>query len=109
MSTPVRIEVDLNVRVRGNQTFAGFEDVQPGTVTYARASCADGPVSIGDAVHVVEPSDGIIGDAIVVGQRVIACERESGTAGDAVVTEVDPEKRLIFLAVDWRSFREEIL
>lgn len=103
----VRVEVDLNVRVRGNQTYAGFEDVQPGSVTYARASRADGPVSVGDAVHVVEPFEGIVADAIVVGQKVIAFESESGIAGAAVVTEVDPEKRIIYLAVDWHSFRDD--
>jgi hypothetical protein len=55
-----RIEIDLNVRVRGGQAFAGYEDT-------------DGAVA----------------------------------AGDAVVTEVDRERRLIFLAVDWQSLREE--
>lgn len=103
----VRIEVDLNVRVRSDQTYAGFEDVDPGSVTYARASDADGPVSVGDAVHVVEPFEKTVADAIVVGQKVIAFEGESGLAGDAVVTEVDPEKRLIYLAVDWHSFRDD--
>jgi hypothetical protein len=103
----VRVEVDLNVRVPGGQTFAGFEDVNPATITRARASDADGPVSAGDKVLVVEPSDAIIGDALVVGERVIAYEGESGLAGDAVVTEIDPARRLIYLAVDWHSFRDD--
>lgn len=37
-----RVEIDPNVRVRGNQTFSGLEDV-------------DGPVAVGDTVTVYEP------------------------------------------------------
>ena len=69
----VRVEIDLNVRVRGNQTFTGFEN-------------ASGMVAEGDQVEVYES--------------------ESGLAGPATVSEVDGDKRLIFLTVDWRSLRE---
>lgn len=100
-----RVQVDLNVRVRGNQTFAGFEDIDPATITRARASRADGPVAVGDKVHVAE--DDIIGDAVCVGERVIAFESESGLAADAVVTDVDRTRRLMYLAVDWQSFRDD--
>lgn len=48
----VRIAIDLNVRVRGNQTYSALED-------------ADGPVAAGDKVLAVEPESGIIADATV--------------------------------------------
>lgn len=47
-----RVEIDLNVRVRGNLTFAGLED-------------ADGPLAAGDQVEVFEPESGITGSARV--------------------------------------------
>jgi hypothetical protein len=65
-----RVEIDPNVRVRGDGTFAGLDDVT-------------GPVSAGDAVEVYEP--------------------ESGLAGDGVVTEVDKDRKLVCLSVDWPS------
>lgn len=43
-----RVEIDLNVRVRGNWTFTGLED-------------ADGPVEVGDIVQVFEPESGLEG------------------------------------------------
>jgi hypothetical protein len=70
----VRIAVDLNVRVRGDQTYAGLED-------------ADGPVAVGDPVLAVEPFDRI--------------------AADAKVTGIDEEKQLVYLKVDWHSFRDD--
>jgi hypothetical protein len=70
----VRVVIDPNVRVRGNQTFTEL--------------------------------GAIIGDAVCVGQQVVAFETESGLAGVAVVTDIDPERHLVYLAVDWRSFRE---
>jgi hypothetical protein len=48
----VRIAVDLNVRVRGNQTYSALDD-------------ANGPVAIGDKVLAVEPESGIVADARV--------------------------------------------
>lgn len=66
------VNIDPNVRVRGNQTFAGFED-------------ADASVRPYEWVDVVEP--------------------ESGARGAAMVTEVDEDKRLIYLSVIWVGFR----
>ena len=43
-----RVAIDPNVRVRGNQTYAGFED-------------ADGELAPGDAVEVYEPESGLTG------------------------------------------------
>jgi len=68
-----RIAIDLNVRVRGNQTYAGLEDVQ-------------GDIAAGSTVEVYEP--------------------ESGLAGPAEVVEVDLEKQLVYLAVDWHALRQ---
>jgi len=66
----IRVEIDLNVRVRGNWTFVGLED-------------ADGQVTVGDLVQVFEP--------------------ESELEGPGRIEEVDFERRLIFLSVDWAS------
>jgi predicted RNA-binding protein len=43
-----RVEIDLNVRARGNWTFSGLED-------------ADGPVEVGDIVEVYEAESGLVG------------------------------------------------
>jgi hypothetical protein len=67
-----RVEIDLNVRVRGNWTFSGLED-------------ADGPLVVGEIVEVYE--------------------RESGFAGRGRVEEVDEQRRVVFLSVDWGSLR----
>jgi hypothetical protein len=68
-----RVAIDPNVRVRGNQTYAGFEDVT-------------GPLALGTNVEVYEP--------------------ETGLAGPAEVVEVDAERRLVYLAVEWAQLRE---
>jgi hypothetical protein len=82
----VRIAIDLNVRVRENQTYSGFENVRvPG-------ASADDPVDTRD----IKP-----------GTAVIAFEEESGIIADATVTAVDEEARLVYLAVDWGSFRDD--
>lgn len=65
-----RIALDLNVRVRGNQTYAGFEDVEGAFIP-----------TVGEAVEVYE--------------------RESGISGKAEVTEVDEDRKLVFLLIDW--------
>ena len=62
--------IDLNVRVRGNQTYVGYED------------CS-----------------GCIG----VGELIAVREAENGIHGWGVVTEVLPEKRIIFIALDWTT------
>lgn len=68
-----RVEIDLNVRVRGNETYAGLEHVH-------------GPIE--------------------VGQDVLAWESEDDIVGHATVTDIDMRRRLVYLAVDWRSLRE---
>ena len=52
MTTLIRI--DANVRVRGNQTYASFEDIQ-----------GAGTVGVGDKVLAWEPEDDIVTDAEV--------------------------------------------
>lgn len=47
-----RVAIDLNVRVRGNETYAGFEDV-------------DGGLAPGDLVEVYERETGLRGSARV--------------------------------------------
>jgi hypothetical protein len=47
-----RIAIDPNIRVRGNGTYAGFEDVT-------------GPIKPGDEVEVYEPESGLVGQARV--------------------------------------------
>lgn len=64
------VEIDLNVRIP-NGTFAGFEDVR------------DGPVEVGQVVHVVEP--------------------ESGLHGGALVTSIDEERQLVYLSLAWNT------
>lgn len=71
-----RVEIDLNIRVRGNWTLADIGD-------------ADEPVVPGQAVEVFEPESGVVG----VGR----------------IEEVDPERRLLFLSVDWASLRESVI
>lgn len=46
------IEIDLNVRVRGDQTYSGFEDVK-------------GDIRVGDTVRVYEGESGFTGHARV--------------------------------------------
>ena len=65
-----RIEIDPNVRVRGNQTYSGYEDVT-------------GDLVLHDMVEVYES--------------------EAGIVGTAEVTEIDAERKLVYLAVDWSS------
>lgn len=69
-----RVTIDPNVRVRGNQTYAGLEDVQ-------------GIVAVGSHVEVYEP--------------------EAGLIGPAEVTDIDHERQLVYLAVDWEQLREQ--
>lgn len=84
----VRIAIDLNVRVRGRQTYAGFEDVREGRgFSRARTSAVNGPVEVGDKVLAVEPEDRIVADAVVV--------------------DIDEERQLVYLSVDWQGFRDD--
>ena len=71
-----RIEIDPNVRIGKNLTYAGFEDI-----TGAR------------------PSD------LPRGTEVAVFESESGLHGTAEVAGRDIWRHLIYLKVDWRSLR----
>lgn len=68
-----RVEIDPNVRVRGNETFSGFEDVA-------------GPLVLGREVDVYEPEGGVVG---------------TGT-----ITDIDVERELVYVRVDWSSLHE---
>lgn len=48
----IRVEVDPNIRVRGNYTYAGFEE-------------CDTVMKCGDEVEVFEPESGLVGIAYV--------------------------------------------
>ncbi len=52
-----RIAIDLNVRVRGNLTYSGFEDI-------------DGEIPLDGIVEVHEPESGVVGTGRVVEQDV---------------------------------------
>lgn len=68
-----RIAIDPNVRVRGNDTYSGFEDVA-------------GELAVGADVEV------FVEETELVGQGRIA--------------EIDPDRRLVYLSVDWSSLAE---
>lgn len=56
-----------------------------GTGTYAGFEDADGPLAVGDVVEVFEP--------------------ESDLVGKGSVTDVDAERELVYLSVEWASLR----
>jgi len=64
-----RIAIDPNVRVKGNRTYAGLEDVD------------GGPVAVGDRVRVWEP--------------------EGDISGFATVVDLDQDRNLVYLEVNW--------
>jgi hypothetical protein len=78
---PTIIQIDLNVRVNGNQTYAGFENIIQGSLP--------------------SPYLGY--------QFVTVTEIESGLTGPGIVTEMDYDKKIIYLDVDWKqlSIQEE--
>jgi hypothetical protein len=71
----MRISIDPNVRVENNWTYSGFEDV------------------FGD-VHLLNPGD-----------WVTAMWAETDQIFDAKVVCLEFERRIITLAVDWKSVR----
>jgi hypothetical protein len=77
----IRIAIDPNVRVRGNGTYAGFEDVQ-----WALTGLTG--LQVGDAVEVFE--------------------RESDLTGEGRVTEIDLAKRLVYVSVEWSTLRPRV-
>lgn len=44
---------------------------------------------------------------VVAGQAVLAVEAETGLVTNAIVTDVDRDRRLMYLAVDWRGLRAD--
>ncbi|MBV9764110.1 MAG: hypothetical protein JOZ48_04620 [Acidobacteriaceae bacterium] len=68
-----RISIDPNIRVRGNGTVAGFEDV-----------------------------DGYL----LVGLDVEIYEEEADIVGRGKVTEIDVDRQLVFLSIDWGSLQD---
>jgi hypothetical protein len=72
----MEIVIDPNVRVEGNRTYAGFEDV------------------LGGFVSDLHP-----------GGHVTVVEEESDVVGDATVYSVDIGRQLIYLTVQWQTLR----
>lgn len=70
------IAIDPNVRISGNETYAGFEDLL----------------------------DGSLGD-LQTGEQVTVCEPEAGLIGDGSIRRIDHLRQLIYIAVDWKSLR----
>jgi hypothetical protein len=69
-----RVLIDPNVRVRGQQTYAGFEDI-------------DGPVAAGQEVEVYETESGATGSGRMVDidfrKRLVCLEVDWATFGVA--------------------------
>ena len=65
-----------------------LNDRSHGGLTRARLADASAPVGAGDAV--------------------VACEPEEGVVALAHVRQVDSDKGLIFLEVDWASLRDDV-
>jgi hypothetical protein len=72
----IEIVIDPNVRVEGNRTYAGFEDV------------------LGGFVSDLHPGD-----------HVTVVEEESDVVGDATIYSVDIGTQLIYLTVEWKTLR----
>lgn len=84
----VRIVIDPNVRVRGNKTYSGFEDIQAaGQLTRTRSCRADGLIAVGD--------------------KVLALEEEDRIVADAEVVDIDEERQVVYLAVNWGGWRDD--
>lgn len=72
----IEIIIDPNVRTEGNRTYGGFEDVRGGFV-----------------------------DDLSPGDQVTVVEEESDVIGEATVYQINPERRLVYLVVNWSSLR----
>lgn len=68
-----RVEIDPNVRCRGNQTRTGLEDCH-------------GPIAVGDVVTVYES--------------------EARIEGTGRIADIDYDKQLVWLEVDWAGLRD---
>jgi hypothetical protein len=74
----MRVRIDPNIRFGGNRTLAAFEDVQ-----------------------------GFDAALLHIGEEVTVYEPEAGIRGMGSVAEVDTDRRLVVLNVDWESLRPE--
>jgi len=72
----VELAIDPNVRVAGNETYAGFEDILDGKI-----------------------------EDIQEGLSITVREPEAGLVGDGTVSRVDRLRELIYISVDWKSLR----
>lgn len=73
----MRIAIDPNVRTEGNRTYAGFGDL------------------FGDV------------DELHAGDYALAMGEETDVVFDAKVHEINHDRRLIYLIVDWQSGRSD--
>lgn len=103
VGTPKTTQVlaGTSVSAGASYTYSGFEHVAApqtrvaidpnvrvrGNGTYAGFEDVDGPMAVGEDVQVYEP--------------------ESGLVGKGRVTEIDRERELIYLSVDWSSLTDE--
>lgn len=71
----IRIAIDPNVRVRGDLTFSGFEEIE------------------GD----FDPSQ------LSINEDVIVFEPETGAQGHGRISDVSLERRLVYLEVEWKT------
>ena len=74
----MRVRIDPNIRVRRNCTLVDFDDVE-----------------------------GFDAATLHVGEAVTVYEPEAGIRGMGSVAEVDTDRRLVVLNVDWESLRPE--
>jgi hypothetical protein len=72
----IEIVIDPNVRTSRNRTYAGFEDVRGGFI-----------------------------DDLLNGDAVTVVEEESDVIGEAFVDEINEQKQLIYLNVQWSTLR----
>jgi hypothetical protein len=76
----VEIVIDPNVRVEGQRTYAGFEDIIGGFIYDLR-----------------------------VGDQVTVMEEESDVVGAATIYEIDVDRQLVYLTVEWESLHQRTL
>ena len=76
------VEIDLNVRVHGGQTYSGYEDVS-------------GPLAVGDVVEVFEPESGVRGPGRVTdidaAKRLVYCQPVRNDLGPRKIHVAEPQ------------------
>lgn len=118
-----------NVYVRGNYSYLSFAP-QPGQTQYttiAASTLTGGTVAYAGFDYVsgprtrvtIDPNIRVCGNStyagfedvdgpIAVGEAVEVYEAESGLTGQGSVTEIDADRQLIYLSVNWSSLTEEV-